>query len=122
MIQEHAECDARFGGAPGLGDHIDIVGLVIQVAQKLCGIIGGEVMAEKENAGLALLLREERRQGIQNGAGAEITAADAHHHQTVGVLDFCGGIANFLHFHRVILARQFDPAGVFAARTGAAAQ
>ena len=120
-LAEDAEGDRRLQRSAGLGDDVHVKVRVAQLFHGVAEGVHGEGVAHKIDPGISLA-----GHGLEqlNGApGAQVGAADAHHHQGLGAAaDLLGGGQNPGQLGVLDALGQLQPAGEVGAQAAAACQ
>ena len=112
QLAQHAEGQRGLGGGAGLGDDVDGEALALAQRDDVIQIGGADaVAAEVDLQAVVQLVVVHTLDSLDDGACAQIAAADASHHQNVGVLadlGCCGLDAGELFL--IVIAGQIHPA------------
>ena len=120
QLAQHPESQAGLGGGARLGDDVD--GEALALAQRDDVVQGGgadAVAAEVDLQALFQLVVVDALDGLHHGAGAQVAAADAGHHQHVGVAaDLPGRVLDAAKLFFIVIAGQVHPAQEIVAGAG----
>ena len=87
QLAQHTERQAGLGGGAGLGDDVDGELLALAQSNDIIQIAGADAVAAEVDLGAVLqLVVVQALDGLDHSAGTQIAAADAGHHQHLGVL------------------------------------
>ena len=87
LLLQQTEGEGGLGGGAALRDVDDAELLILQVLGEFKEIVFANVVASKENGGLGVLQPAEAvAQGLDDGFGTQIAAADTGHHDGLAVL------------------------------------
>ena len=120
QLAQDAESQAGLGGGARFGDDVDREALAL--AQRDDVVQGGgadAVAAEVDLQALFQLVVVDALDGLHHGAGAQVAAADAGHHQHVGVAaDLLGSGLDAGELFLIVIAGQIHPAQKVVAGAG----
>ena len=117
QLAQHTEGQRGLGGGAGLGDDVDGEALALAQRDDVIQIGGADaVAAEVDLQAIVQLVVVHTLDGFDDGACAQIAAADAGDHQNVGILtDLGSSCLDALELFLIIITGQIHPAQEVAA-------